>query len=448
MSDNGTVLAGGCTGTIVDEYHVLTAAHCLYAARFDEWATNVTVASMVDNQSGRTVEPYSIAEARIARAYEGYVDLGWGHHDVAMLTLDRSIGDPGATRVMDWGAYPVNDSVYNHGYPTSPPDATAGYPSLWEDTGPGLGYKTGFRNGSFAVDVDADDGHSGGPFYHHDTDTGSYELLGILSVGISTMWGPRVTFGKGGDFDNWTSSTRYVDPPDNRPEFVFEGANFTAEKRSLSVSPSENVVPGVTPVTFEHAIRNVGTADGPDEVPVSVRVAGSDGCDRSDQVVTTWLVSAPDAFDATPVALTTTIPEDAPLGETELCLTIDAGVAEFDDQPPVANRTETRTLTVVPTSAHRVGDAEVSIVDAFRIQQHVVGLGENGTARVTSLDAPGSVSSGDPLDVSVILTNDGDMGTAQTVTARLGNDSLAPDGTEAIVAADLAPNDTRTLNAS
>jgi len=341
-----------CTGTIVGEYHVLTAGHCVQFSAFDGWVDEVSVVPMIDTQEGTVVEPYGKADVRIARTYQAWLDheTNVPEHDFALLTLDRSIGQPDATTVMEWGAYPANDPVYtqdtvfNHGYPGTPPHGP--FPSLWEDQGEGLGHY--FNDGTFQADIKVSGGHSGGPLFHS-TSAGNNEQIGVAAykLGRTTM-GPRVSFKKGGDLSDWTNATQYVGPPDDKPEFVFESTAYTGEDRDFfEVDPVAGIVPGETEITFEHAVRNVGTVQGTNEINITLREAVGGSCDEADPAFHTESVAAPSAFDSTNVSFTTTLPSDVSSDSVPVCLTIESGVDEFDDRDPSHNVSAIRSLDVV-----------------------------------------------------------------------------------------------------
>jgi V8-like Glu-specific endopeptidase len=357
-----------CSGTLVDETHVLTAAHCVYNHSTEAWAEEVRVRPAADNRSGTVVEPFSRARARWVWTYEEYIASNGPtdevRNDFALLALDRPIGNH--TGTVDWQSYPSDAAVYRsgnnitaQGYPATPPGEPL-FPTLWTDRGPGQGHYDG-DEATMQANIEFSQGQSGGPFLNYDASTGTYELVGVGTVGPKKDgWlapepaGPRITERKDDDLESWIQNGS-ENPPADRPEYVFENVTFTGEERAwYDVTPAENVTGGLTNVTFEHTIRNVGTAAGPDEISVEVYVrdAGASYTDSCGNLIPledpihTETVSAPDPFVATDVSVSTTLPEGTEPGEYATCLRIATGVDEFSIYPR-NDESDVETLTVV-----------------------------------------------------------------------------------------------------
>ncbi len=118
-----TVRAYVSSGTLIDSYHVLTAAHCIYKLPGgeyifpDPWAQTVTATPCY----GTGGAPFGTASAFQLHAWTNYtVDADWDH-DVAVITLDRPIG-----ALTGWWGYGYNT---DHDYYTSGTWTHAGYPA-------------------------------------------------------------------------------------------------------------------------------------------------------------------------------------------------------------------------------------------------------------------------------------------------------------------------------
>jgi len=80
---------GGCSGAIVDGFHVLTAGHCVHSQDHGGWALSVIV--VPGYNCG--YKPYYEAYSTYLRSYNGWTEDENPEHDWALITLDRNIGN-------------------------------------------------------------------------------------------------------------------------------------------------------------------------------------------------------------------------------------------------------------------------------------------------------------------------------------------------------------------
>ena len=77
------------SGTIIDEFHIMTCGHCVYIHDHGGWVSELEVIPGIDD----SYEPFGHAYATHFRSYSGWTDVEMEGHDWAIVTLDRSIGE-------------------------------------------------------------------------------------------------------------------------------------------------------------------------------------------------------------------------------------------------------------------------------------------------------------------------------------------------------------------
>ena len=186
--DNST-WQGSCT--LIAGKYALTAGHCVYSAANGGWATRIQV---IPGLSG-SWQPYGSAFATRLRSYTGWTVNGNNQHDMALITLDRSIGNTtgwygygywsnltGVTGNL--GAYDadINSTYQKYRYGTVYPDTNVIY--YYMDTMPGS---------------------SGGGVYRM-IGTSRY-VMGDNNWQYGTVnMGVRITSGRFSDLQSWIAS--------------------------------------------------------------------------------------------------------------------------------------------------------------------------------------------------------------------------------------------------
>jgi glutamyl endopeptidase len=83
--DGGT---RGCSGTLIQAKYLLTAGHCVHNKDYGGWYTKIEVVPGLNN----TYKPYGSAFATYARTYQSWINNRSPNYDMALVTLDKSIG--------------------------------------------------------------------------------------------------------------------------------------------------------------------------------------------------------------------------------------------------------------------------------------------------------------------------------------------------------------------
>jgi len=445
-----------CSGTVIDEYHVLTAGHCVYSSTKNvtgvdnngdpiygapEWEDGpLTVRPATDSHNSTTqVFPYSKVGVELARIYESWYNNEYRRDDFAVLTLNRSVGT--YTGTVDYTAYDRGDAAYDQAAVVGYPGDRDPYPSLWEDDGSasvGWGPVRGSCNigGSLlgcydqimTYELDTGGGQSGSPVLNNDG--GQWETVGVHVAAGSWIGdfvlpsdynlGVRVTPQKESDVDAWIDeddSGVYEEPPTDYPAYVHEDLTWTNETGDwTTVSPSGSVAATEDQITLEHTIRNVGTAS-TNTVEVAYALTDSQcSSTTSADRFATQSVSAPAPFETTTVTWSGTIPEEYVGSGQHICAELDPddAIAEYGRWTSGFNDYSVERLTDTPVDVLEPAD------DAL-FEVSIDGAGSTTTA-----------TAGDDLTLVATVENTGDRADEQTIT--LDADPLGTDSTTASVA--------------
>lgn len=240
----------GCSGTLVPQgtsnahsFHVLTAGHCVNHPDFggNSWATSVQVFPALDDG----YMPFNMAVSTKFRSYTSWVVDRNDAFDMALITLDREVGNFTGFMERDTGlpGHSMYTNVLN----------TAGYPGdkggdqMWFDADYGR-YADEERHWYY---MDTVGGQSGSPVWRFDGATN--HILTIHAYGddgTGSNHGTRLKPSRISDIEDWTAE----DPlPQNRADLIDLGPS------AADISPN-TALRGITTLTITHGIRNVGTA--------------------------------------------------------------------------------------------------------------------------------------------------------------------------------------------
>lgn len=78
-----------CTGTLIAAKYVLTSGYCVHDKFGGGWARSIEV---IPGSNG-SYKPFGSAYAANLRSYKAWTDYNDANYDIALITLDRSIGD-------------------------------------------------------------------------------------------------------------------------------------------------------------------------------------------------------------------------------------------------------------------------------------------------------------------------------------------------------------------
>jgi len=233
------------SGSMIDNFHVLTAGHCAFLPDNGGWAANIEILPGMDI-ADNPYDPYGHAWVTNMRSYTGWTVSESSQHDWAVLTLDRNIGM--YTGWMGRTTAGSSSSIYTGtmnvaGYPG---DLDSGERLYWDaDSGDGA-----TTNNHFYW-ADTAGGMSGGPVWRFDG-TNRY----IMTVhaygreGLDSNFGTRLNTDKYDRIFTWLGADS---APTDKADLIDRGASYS------SASPG-SVTAGVTGFTVSNGIRNVGTA--------------------------------------------------------------------------------------------------------------------------------------------------------------------------------------------
>lgn len=432
FASGGTNYYYVCSASSLGSFHLLSAGHCIYnhdanndgnfndpafAAEVWAWAAQTDQV----NPIGDPDHPFGEAKATRLRTYVGWTASADLNHDMAIITLDRRVGD--RTGWMGREANVAATSLNFSGYPGETPYVPSGthfqYPGL--GTGNVLSYTINRINLSAYIYG----GHSGGPAWRFDGTSRWVQGVNSTSNRAGFATATRLTSEKLTNITDNLATDETALPPTARADLIEYLLSTTAKDLLINT-----VSPGGA-VTVEYNTLNAGhaTATG---VVADFRLSTNNIISTSDTSLgTVFLGSISQNSYVNPTA-TLTIPANQPAGTYYVGWILSTSASEYstdDNSVVIANET----LTVAPAVVGHPnlqtigpGVSKVSMLtrESFVASATIENLG-NAASAATTLRYFASTD-------STITTSDTPMGTAAVV-------ALGAGGTAAYSAAVLAP---------
>ncbi len=350
-----------CSGSMVDNFHVLTAGHCVYSHSEGAWASSVQVVPAMDDDDW----PYASANVTFMRSYTGWTSDQNPGHDWALLTLDRNIGSFTGWLGRQWAS--TSSSIYNGtknvaGYPGDIPSGNTGC-CLYYDADSAQSV----TSLSYRYSMDTAGGMSGSPVWRITTNSGGDTVrytLAVHAYGVSSYCnnvncGTRLNEDKFNRINTWRTSDT---APTDRADLIDDGQSWSGfSPTTISAGSSFSVY---------NDVRNIGTAS---SGSFSVRYYASTNTtiSTSDYLIGTETVSSISPFSPGDSNWTGTFPSSIPTGSYYVGWIIDSGsnVTEFDESNNIAYKTSYK-LTVTqaaPSTPTGVSASDGTFTDKVRV---------------------------------------------------------------------------------
>ena len=184
------------SGAMIDEFHILTAGHCVYIHDHGGWAKDILIIPGM----GGSYEPFGRTHAAHLRTFTGWIESELVAHDLAVVTLQNHLGDQ--TGWMGRKTAAANDPIYTGVL------NLAGYPGDLDD-GEFLYFDSDMGEDATEYNhwfwMDATGGQSGSPVWQDDG--GEYYILSVFAYeylgGTYANFGTRLNQDKYDMINTW-----------------------------------------------------------------------------------------------------------------------------------------------------------------------------------------------------------------------------------------------------
>ena len=332
IAADGTQLIA--TGAIIDDFHVLTAGHCVWSHDYgDNWVQSIMVVPGLDG----SYMPFYYAWKTNCKTYTGWAVNRDPNHDWAVITLDRNIGS--------WTGWMGRETHSDLSWYSGTTFNTAGYPG---DLSSGLVMYFDADIADYATDyrlyyyMDTAGGQSGSPVWAYNFIDGR-RIVAIHAYGSSSInSGTLLNQDKFDRIITWLdddgSITDYAD--------LIDDGQYYSGFSSDNPNPAE--VRAGEPFSVWNDVRNIGTEHS-GSFTVSYYCSTNTTISTSDYLIGTCTVSSISPFSWDDSEWSLPFPSSIPPYVYYVGWIIDSydDVTEFDEDNNITY-CEDGTLTVLP----------------------------------------------------------------------------------------------------